>query len=1005
MLQSKSQLLGSTMVAGFVAVAMIATASSAAAQSTTTGAQTSAQSTEPTTKAESARVEDIVVTGSRIRRNEFSSAQPMNIITSEQTDLRGVPDAATALLSSVLAASSFQLNDQLTGYVTAGGGGTQSLSLRGLGAQRTLVLLNGRRLGPAGTRGQVQAVDLSIIPQSQVERIDILKDGASSIYGSDAVAGVVNIITKRNMDGGSISAYASQPFEGGGEQYRLDAAYGQTMDRGYWSGSVNYLRTEILRRSDRDDTSCAADYLFDPETQERLDYIDPRTGSYKCFNLTNGYVQTTSGLNLVPLTRYGSAYNYAVAGNNSPYAGWARFNRAGYPGTYLYAPTDSALWSKSSVISPSESLTLNFSGGYDLTPSAELYGEFLYNRRTSHQNGVAQVFQSFAQRNIINGAPNYLPASNPNNLLGTNAVTVGVYESSSNQEVDYYRGVAGVRGSFGALDRQWDYDVYGQYSYSDAVYDNGPRILLDRFVALNSPNVACTNTPLGGNVSNFNCADLPAGIPWMSDRVLAGNFTQAERDFLFVTEEGTTTYEHGYVEGTLATDRLFSLPAGDVGAAFGFQVRHEAIDDTPPYWAANRNIALYTSAARTAGDDNVREIFAEFEVPLLKALPFVEALDFNVSGRLSDYDSYGTSDTYKTSLNWQISPEYRLRASYGTSFRAPALYELYLGSQIGYSSQSATDPCYNYGDSGVDTTIQSACSALGIPDDYTAVGGSSVPVATIGGEGRLEAETGKSTNFGFIWTPSFADLNVAIDYWELEINNQVSTFGGYNIIEQCLRGNTDFCGLYTRDATTHYVTGVDNSYINVAKQTNRGIDFSFSYSREMPFGDLTISSQHTWKLEDFTSLLGGVTENYLGTTFNYNGPAYTGNMYFTLRKGDWTWFYGIDAIGRGSDISEAGGQVFANSRYADLANGISSADCSAANNYCAYYKYYTEFTTVHSASMRYNVNDWTFQVGVNNLYDERPPAVNTGEFRVGTAALNGYDMRGRRGYVRISKTF
>lgn len=974
----RKYLFGTTVLAGVMAVA-----APALAQTTTQSATTPPASTTQTTQ-----VSEVVVTGSRIRRSEFTSTQPIQVITAEQAELKGTADAATALMTSSLAAGSFQLNDQLTGYVTAGGGGTQSVALRGLGSQRTLTLLNGRRAGPAGTRGQVQAFDLNVIPQSVVERFDILKDGASSLYGSDAVAGVINIVTKRDLDGGYMSAYASQPFEDGGEVYRIDGSYGKTFDRGYFSVGAEYYRAEALRRADRDDTGCQADNLHSAATGERVDYIDPRTGKYKCVNFTNQYVSVTGVGSLVRKDLSGYGYNYDTPGNTSPYADWARFNNAADKNTYLYAPTESELWNRSTVISPTERATLTFIGGYDLTPNVELYTELMYNRRESSQNGVGQIFQSFAQRNTVNGAPNNLPISNPNNPFGRTVQTVGVYESSSHQVVDYYRAVAGARGQFSAFGRNFDWDVYGQYSLSDAVYDNGPRVYLDRFLALNSPDVACTNNPIGGNVSNFDCAALPNGIPWADARVLAGNYTQAERDFLFINEEYTTTYDHAYIEGVISTDNLFSLPAGDVGFAFGAQIRHEKIDDTPGEQAANRNIALYTSAGRTVGSDDIREAFAELDVPLLKAMPFAESLTLNVSGRVSDYDSYGTNSTWKAGLNWQITPEYRVRGSIGTSFRAPALYELFLGNQTGYGSQAAVDPCYNYGNnSAMDPNVLAACQALGIPDDHT--GGSSATIFTNGGAGVLEAETAESRSLGVIWTPRFASLSVAVDYFEIEIENQVSQFGAYNIVEYCLRGRSDFCTLFERDAATNYITTVNNSYVNIATQWSRGIDLTLRYDRDTPWGDLTFQTQNTWKLEDRTNTLGGEVEDYLGNTFNYSGPQYAGNLSLTLRSGDLTWNYAVDAIGKGSDYDQYGYRTAYSAKYGeDVA-----------------YKMWNEFTTYHSASVRFALEDWTFQVGVNNLFDERPPSSDASTWRVGTAALNGYDMRGRRGFIRVGRSF
>lgn len=845
-----------------------------------------------------------------------------------------------------------------------------------------------------------------------------MKDGASSIYGSDAVAGVINIITRRDLDGGRISAFYSQPFDTGGEQTRIDGAFGKTFDRGYVNVAAEYGKTFIQRRRDREYTNCAEDYLFRPGTNERIDYRDPFRpfdGGYKCYNINSNYVSLlTSGQNIVR-TIPGYAYPTSAQGNNiataaaafpgsaAAYAGFARFNRAGYPLTYLYTPSDNETWQNASVISPTERYSVNFNAGYTLNDHAEIYTELLYNHRESKQVGVGQVFQSFAQRNIVNGAPNNLPASNPNNPFGQPVQTVGIYESSTFQSIDYYRAVAGIRGDFTVGGIELDYDVYGQYSFSDATYDNGPRIYLDRFVALNSAGTACTNTPLGGNVSGFNCADLPGGIPWTTERVLTGNFTDAERAFLFFTEDNTTTYEHAYLEGVLSTSRLFDLPAGPVGAALGAQIRKEEIDDTPGPQALLRNVALFSTAGRTAGSDNIREVFAELELPLLADLPFVDALDLNVSGRFSDYDSYGSNSTYKASLNYAITPEYRLRASYGTSFRAPALYEQFLGAQVGYSGQTI-DPCYDYTNNGtIDPQVLAGCIADGAS---TTLGGSSVAVSSIGGRDLLDAETAANFNVGFVWSPEFLPLSVAVDYYEIEIEDAVSQLGANEIITRCYQGQTGFCGLYTRVRTgtdTGKLATVDNAYVNVNEQNNRGIDLQVRYSHEFGFGTLTLESQHNWKLED-TETFEGDTTDFRGRTFNLGGPAYAGNFYATLSQGPWTYFYGIDAIGRGSDIEDNGGFIFANTKYADVAAGL-VADCSQSNSYCTQYKLFTEFYTTHSLSVRYTADTWNASVGIQNLWDEEPPAAGVGLFRIGNAALNAYDMRGRRASIRFTKTF
>lgn len=1012
MLLRRKYLFGTTVLAGVIAAAAPALAQTAQPQPANPRA-----AQQPAPAPQEQQLEEVIVTGTRIRGNsEFTSASPVQVITSEQTDLRGIPDAAQALLSSTLAVSSFQLNDQLTGFVTAGGGGTQSVALRGAGTQRTLTLLNGRRAGPAGTRGQVQAFDLGVIPGSIIERTDILKDGASSIYGSDAVAGVINIITRRDLDGGSMNVFYSQPFESGGEQLRADAAFGKTFDRGYFNVAAEYAKTFIQTRGDRDYTNCTTDYVFNPVTGARRDYIDPFTGEFKCYNLNTNYVSHPTFGNIVrkvPGYTYPDASGNGLTGGNNvpaPFSTeWARFNRAGFPLTYLYTPSDHPLWQNASVISPLERYSLTTNVGYQLNDDVEVYGEFLYSRRESEQRGVAQLFQNFAQRNIVNGQPNGLAATNPNNPFGVLVTTVSPYESSSFQGIDYYRGVVGLRGTAG----DWDWDVYGQYSLSDATYNNGPRVYLDRFVALNSAGVACTNTPAGGNFSNFNCADLPGGIPWTSARVLAGDFTDAERNFLFFQEDSTTTYEHMYAEAVMSTNSLFSLPAGDVGAAFGVQIRREEIDDTPGPQAAGRNMALFTSAGRTAGSDTILESFAEFEVPLLRDLPLADSVTLNVSGRLSRYDSYGQSDTYKAGLNWAITPEYRLRASYGTSFRAPSLYEQFLGAQTGFGAQNGTDPCFDYtNNSNIEPNILAGCIADGASTLTT--GGSSVAISSVGGRDLLNAETASNFNVGAIWTPSFMPLSIAVDYYEFTIEDAVSQLGGFEIITRCYQGQTGYCPLFTRvrspgNTDDGRVATVNNAYVNVNEIGNRGIDLQIRWSDDTPLGRLTIESQHNFKLED-SETFDGDTDSFLNDTFNFGGPGYSGNLYVTLQRGDFSYFYGIDMIGRGSDIEEVGGGnfIFSNTKYSITGAGAANTttDCTAANNSCTVYKLYTEFYSTHSASVRYrNEDGWSMSLGINNLWDEHPPTAGANLFRVGNAALNGYDMRGRRAFVRFGKTF
>ena len=1012
MLLKRKHLFGTTILAGVMAVAAPALAQQTTPTTPPPANQDPVRQVPTTQDETTTRVDDIVVTGSRIRNTEYTAASPVTVLTNENAENRGIPDIAQTLLNSPLAVSSFQLNDQLTGFVTAGGGGTQSVALRGAGPQRTLTLLNGRRAGPAGTRGQVQAFDLGVIPGSIVQRSEILRDGASSIYGSDAVAGVVNIITRRDLDGGALNVFYSQPFEEGGEQLRVDGAWGKVFDRGYFNVAAEYAETSILRRRDRDYTRCATDYLFDPDTGARLDYIDPFTGELKCYNQSTNWVSLLTSQQSIVRRIPGYVYPTVAEGNNVPaaFAGeWARFGRNGFPETQLYVPSDNELFQNASVISPAERYSFYVNTGFDLTDDVEVYGEFLYNNRQSSQIGSAQVFQSFAQRNIVNGVANNLATGNINNPFGQPVQTVGRYESSSFQEIDYIRGVVGLRGTQAG----WDWDIYAQYSLSDASYNNGPRIYLDRFVALSvatdgDATPGCAEVIPGGNFSGYNCADLPNGIPWTSERVLTGNFNDAERAFLFFTENSTTTYEHAYIEGVISNPSLFTVPAGDVGAAFGFQYREEEIDDTPGPQAAARNMALFTSAGRTAGSDSILEAFGELDIPLLAGQPLAEEVRLNVSGRLSDYESYGTSETYKVGLNWAFTDEVRFRTSYGTSFRAPALYEQFLGAQVGFGSQAANDPCYDYDDNAtIDPLILSGCIADGANVN---TGGSSVAISSVGGRDLLDPETATNWTVGFVLTPREAPISVAVDYYEFQIDDSVSQLGAFEILTRCYQGRTDFCSLYTRVPSgpdAGRLATVNNAYVNVSQQNNRGVDLTARWSEEYSFGRLTIDTAHSFKIEDSETLEDEITY-FQGDTFNLGGPAYAGNIYFNLNRGNWNYFYGIDIIGRGSDIDENGGNVFAVAKYADISPGgtrTTAGPCYTATDYCARYTLETPMWATHSASVRYSADGWTASVGIQNLFDEAPPVAGLGLFRIGNAALNAYDMRGRRLSLRFGKRF
>ena len=870
-------------------------------------------------------VGDIVVTGSRIRRDEYSSASPVEIITAEEATLEGLVDAGEILQSSTAAAVATQINNNFTGFITTGGPGVNTLSLRGLGAQRTLILLNGRRIGPAGVRGTVGPVDLNVIPSSLVDRYELLLDGASSIYGSDALAGVANILTPTTRDGGTMEAFATVPFEEGGEEYLLNGSFGKVFDNGYATIGAEYRERAALHVRDRDYLSCPNDYVFyDAQNQFRADVIDPDTGERKCIGSIHNMVRNLNlygfpaGVGLGdyeydPNAVYGGGitgcdidgWRQVSGGSGACQINTVEERRAGTAIRNYF--DDQHL--NTTIISPTKNYSLAAFGGYDLAPNVELFGEVLWSRRESSQTADRQIFPAvspFHRESPFGGACNGMSAGGPaTDCLFSQTIVLVNYTGT--QQVDYMRGVAGLRGDFNAFDRNWSWDLAAQYSRSDATYTS-EQFYNDRVEATAGYEAALAGRDFGvGSADGDNCdeaflttaTDCPGnGVNWFNPELLATGSAADFDDFLRFTSVGTTEYIQKYVEGVVSGE-LFTLPAGPVGAAFGFHIRKDEIDDTPDEQEQNGNLWGFTAAGHTFGSDTVKELFAEVELPLLANMPMFDELTLNLSGRFSDYDSYGENSTYKVGLNWQLTPEFRFRASQGTSFRAPALYELFLANQTGFQNQLGNDPCINYQDS-TNPNIQQNCAADGVPTGYTGLG-SSILVTPGGGQGILEAETGENTTIGFIYTPDFIDFSFAVDYFDTTIENQVDQIGVANILFECYNSPTypsdPLCTLFRREKDPNnarylQITDVNNSYVNISNQKQEGLDFNIRYDREFGFGDLTLTGRISHILDHTEQTFAdSIPDDF---TDQIGSPATVGQFQARFERGDWTVFYDLN---------------------------------------------------------------------------------------------------------------
>jgi iron complex outermembrane receptor protein len=1002
----------------------------------------------------------IVVTGSRIRQPEFTSPDPVSLIDPQIAQREGKTDTASMLQSSPIAAGSTQITSAISSnFVTNGGPGAQTVDLRGLGPNRTLVLLNGRRAGPAGTRGAVSSFDLNVLPQSIVSRIDILKTGASSIYGSDAVAGVVNMITKTEFDGFQIDGSVTAPLDAGGEQYRITGMWGKKFDRGHVTIAADYFKQNELSRGQRSYLECPEAYIFNQDGS-RADLTDPRTGEYKCEDLRWGHVWTYDleyqydGDGDGELDGFFGNLNLANglpqnAGGYSAFPGGIALMQYQYPGENLglptpvfqpgewtqfampagwyptgYTPATLAVQNSShpfmldqSIIPRTERKTIYAEAAFNLTDNIEAFGEFLFNRRETYQNGWRQIWNfGFTSDNT------YIPSLNDPqaagwegwNLLSATAMTQG--GSDTEQKVDYYRGVAGLRGDFGSSGflSGWSYDGYVQYSRNKGIYraEQFLQEVYDQGVFNSSPTCVGTNLPSG-----TPCMD----VPWYDPFFLRGETSQALYDYMFEWEQGKTIYTQLNGEASISGS-LFELPGGPLGIALGVTARKDKINDTPGELTRSGGAWGTTTSGITAGQTITKEAFGELSIPLLKDRPFFDILSFSAAARVTNVEAKqagtGVTDkdtgnwTYKLGANWAPTNWLRFRGTYGTSFRAPALFEQFLADETSSFPQRSVDPCIqtavNQAIGAISARVAQNCTADGVGGNHLG-GGVTADVLASGGIGTLDPETSKALTASVILTPNFGflpdtRLSLAVDYFDIRVKGEVTQLGPYNILYACYDSpdfpNDPICDLFTRGQTgaPNNVATVVNNFINVSEQRNRGIDAAFNVRHNLGgLGSLNILANATWQIEDSLELFPG---NFRSLNGRVGDPKFIGDLNVTWQtRNGWSLFYGMDIIGGSKNSLKD---------YIE-ANGAQCVTFQVRGNYCVDLK--TPRVFYHSASITKEIGKkFDITLGLTNILDTRPPRISVLNQSLiatlgGVAAVSQYEFVGRRAFLNVTRRF
>ncbi|MDX5514469.1 TonB-dependent receptor [Stenotrophomonas sp. RG-453] len=756
----------------------------------------------------------ISVTGSRIRQVDVETAQPVLTISRADIQNQGFSSVGD-ILQNISAAGSpnFSRASPLTSNQEAGG---QYIDLRNLGAQRTLVLVNGKRLGISPDGYQ----DISIIPTSMVERIDVLKDGASSIYGSDAMAGVINIITRKNFDGLEANVYKGQYSQGDGEKETYDFVMGFSGDRGSLTVGAEYHKEEGVWAKDR------------PFTADTYPDWDPAAS----------------------LTTVGQWGNWRVgnAGN------WQAPNRGGTAlGPGQFHSQTSADTSRSSdqmhLLTPLERRSLFVSGNYDITDNVRFTTDLSYTKRESQRQIAGYPLQSTAF-GVPMSADSYF---NPTGGVADVNWRRRGWEvpRTTDSTLTTWRFAAALEGSFEIGDRFFSWDVGSLYNENDSLLINNGNFYIPAVADAVGPSF---QNAAGQIVCGTPGNEIAGCVPWnpfagFGTGAVANSLDDPNvRNYLFREEHATgKTSTHNYFANLSGT--IVPLPAGDLGFAIGYEYRKESGAFNPDAIAQSGDSTNLASGP-TKGSYALDEFYLELNIPILADLAFAKELTLDLATRYSDFTSFGDTTNNKFGLKWRPIDDLLVRATYAEGFRAPTIGDLYGGTSQTFPT-NFVDPCDSvYGDvRGSARCVQDVGQGYrqlqqGFVPTTGRAAQSPVPFNS-GSNPNLTPETSESKTVGFVYSPSYVTgLSVGVDWWSIRIDNTIVTDSPNLIMEDCyVRLIESRCSMFTRDPANGNIVGTLNyGNRNAGYTETEGFDFDISYSRDTDFGRFSAKSSTTY---------------------------------------------------------------------------------------------------------------------------------------------------------------
>jgi iron complex outermembrane receptor protein len=783
-------------------------------------AQTAGDAPVPPPPAEPTKaqnLETVTVTGSRIRSADIETSQPvftMDRQAIKATGLTNVDDILARMPSA--GTPDITPQDSLASGTDVGG---RYVNIRNLGSARTLVLVNGKRWSTSLTG----LTDLSTIPVSMIDRIDVLKDGASSIYGSDAIGGVVNIITREKFDGAEANVYYGQNGRGDGQQKNADFTWGHSTAKSQLIVGASYQDTKPMYDSKRDLT------------------VFPQ-----------GPRHPTAGLGLGPygtITDPASGDSYVI--NHGPgitpdSANFADYHLADGRVADKYDTNLDTTFRAGSKLK-----NLFVQERYNLTDDIILRGTGSYTTRDSLGQLAGYPFQTAAGRGDgifidPNNAYNPFPG-NPTEFL--RRTVEQPRDTFSNAKLAHFD--VGAEGYFQLGDKQWSWDA--DYNYSKTKIR---QITTGNIYLPNAEKALGPTTTINGQIVCADAADRAAGcVPW---NILAGPGATPQSVWNYVGAVGTARQSSQTDDITLnTTGGIFDLPAGTVNIAGGVEHRREKGKFTPDPDDSN-GLTTNLASGPTKGSYIVNEAYLELDVPLLRDLPLAKELGLNVASRYSHYSNFGSTTNNKYTLRWKPFDDLLLRATYAEGFRAPTINDLDSGT--GESFETFLDPCDTaFGAAATNPGVAARCAAAGVPANYRQLDQTNNPITSNGGgqtqtpflsgsNPKLQPEKSITRTAGLVYSPHYVDgLNFTLDYYNVYIKNIISSVVASDILNFCyVQNNPDFCNRFQRDATGR-ITELNESLANLGTLKTEGYDFGIHYLMpETSFGKFRIASDSTY---------------------------------------------------------------------------------------------------------------------------------------------------------------